>query len=70
MGSQYTGKIPEWCAEAQFSTALYYKRKRQGLGPKEAHVGKRVVIIELPREYLSRCSELEAASAPRIAETV
>jgi hypothetical protein len=66
---QYAGTIREWCAAAKFSQALYFKRRRQGLGPKVAHVNKRVIIVESPREYLNRC-ELEAASAPRTAEIV
>lgn len=66
MESQYT--IQEWCDAAKLSKALYFKRMRQGLGPKTAHVGKRAVIIESPREYLNRC--IESASAPRIPEAV
>jgi hypothetical protein len=65
--SQYTGTIKEFCAGAKFSPALYFKRQRQGLGPKVAHVNKRVIVVESPREYLNRC-ELEAASAPRTAK--
>ena len=62
--------IPEWCDEAGFSPALYYKRKRLGLpSPREVRVGSRTIITELPAEYLKRL-ELEAASAPRIPEDV
>jgi hypothetical protein len=65
MEDQYT--IREWCAAAKLSQALYFKRMRQGLGPKTAHVGKRAVIVESPRQYLNRC--IESASAPRNAES-
>jgi hypothetical protein len=61
--------IPEWCADAGFSPALYYKRKRLGLpSPRETNVGRRTIITESPGEYLKRL-ELEAA-APRIPEAV
>jgi hypothetical protein len=69
MEDQYTGTIKEWCAAAKFSQALYFKRRRQGLGPKVAHVNKRVIVVESPREYLNRC-ELETASAPCHADAV
>jgi hypothetical protein len=60
--------IPEWCADAGFSQALYYKRKRLGLpSPREVRVGSRTIITESPAEYLKRL-ELEATSAPRIPE--
>jgi hypothetical protein len=58
--------INEWCFDAGFSPALYYKRQRQGHGPRVAHVGRRTIITEPAAEYLKRL-ELEAASAPRIA---
>jgi hypothetical protein len=64
---QYTGTIREWCAAAKFSQALFFKLQRQGRGPKVAHVNKRVIVRESPPEYLNR-RELEAVSAPRIAE--
>jgi hypothetical protein len=61
--------IPEWCAAAGFSPALYYKRKRLGLpSPRETNVGRRTIITESPSEYLKRCSELEAAPGPAISE--
>ena len=60
--------IKPWCAEAGFSPALYYKRKREGLGgPREVQVNRRTIIHELPHDYLSRL-EREAASAPPIVE--
>ena len=62
--------IPEWCDEAGFSPALYYKRKRLGLpSPREVRVGSRTIITEPAAEYLKRL-ELEAASSSRIRETV
>jgi hypothetical protein len=59
--------INEWCFDAGFSPALYYKRQKKGIGPRVAHVGRRTIITEPAAEYLKRL-ELEAASAPRIAE--
>jgi hypothetical protein len=61
-------KIPEWCADAGFSPALYYKRKRLGLpSPRETNVGRRTIITEPAAEYFKRL-ELEASSAriPRV----
>jgi hypothetical protein len=62
--------IPEWCAEAGFSPALYFKRKRLGLpSPREVRVGRRTIITEPAAEYLKRL-ELEADSSPRTAGVV
>jgi hypothetical protein len=56
--------IPEWCESAGFSTALYFKRQKKGLGPRVAHVGRRSIVIEPVAEYYKRL-EQEAASAPQ-----
>jgi hypothetical protein len=61
--------IREWCFDAGFSPALYYKRQKNGLGPRVTHVGRRTIITEPASEYLKRL-DLEAASAPRPAEVV
>jgi hypothetical protein len=67
--TDYTSTIKAWCSDAKFSEALYFKLQRKRIGPKVAHAGRRVIVIESPREYLDRL-ELEAASAPRIPEAV
>jgi hypothetical protein len=55
--------ITPWCDEAGFSPALYFKRKKKGLGPREVQVNRRKIIIESPRDYLSR---LRAKQLPRL----
>jgi hypothetical protein len=58
--------IPEWCEDAGFSPALYYKRKRLGLpSPRAATVGRRTIITEPAAEFLKR---LELEAAPRTPE--
>ena len=59
--------INEWCLDAGFGPALYFKRQKKGLGPRVVHIGRRTIITEPADEYLKR---LEAASAPRIPEVV
>jgi hypothetical protein len=58
--------INEWCFEARVSPALYFKEKREGRGPRVAHMGRRAIIVESPRAYYKR---IERAAA-KIAEAV
>jgi len=62
--------INAWCEEAGFSPALYFKRKRKGLGPREVQVNRRTIIIESPHDYLSRLEREVAAERPQMAEAV
>jgi hypothetical protein len=44
--------IPEFAAAHGFSTEMYFKLKRQGLGPKEMQVGRRRLIsLEAAAEW-------------------
>jgi hypothetical protein len=54
--------IAEWCVASKISTALYFKEKREGRGPRIAHTGRRTIVIESPREYYSRIAQ-DAESA-------
>src|SRR5262249_17107773 len=60
-GDAYT--IAEFCAANRIRESFYYKLKKQGRGPRERHVGRRVIITEdANREWQVAC-EREAASA-------
>lgn len=44
--------IPEFCRAHRLSEALYFKMKKQGLGPREMHAFTRVMIsVEAAREW-------------------
>jgi hypothetical protein len=62
--------IKSWCAAVGFSEALYYKRKRKGLGPHEVQVNRRTIITESPHDYLSRLQREASAEHPQAAEVV
>jgi len=54
--------ISKWCASAGVSAALYFKQRRAGRGPRFMKLGRRVVIVESPREYTARLeAERQAA---------
>jgi hypothetical protein len=53
--------ITEWCLEAKFSPALFFKLQRKGEGPKVTHVGARTIVIETPREFYARREQKTAA---------
>jgi hypothetical protein len=54
MAERAAYRIKQWCAEAEISEAFFFKRQREGQGPRVADIGSRTLVIESPREYLER----------------
>jgi hypothetical protein len=47
--------ISELCEAARISRGMYFKLKKQGLGPREVSLGRRVLISEeAAREWVRR----------------
>jgi hypothetical protein len=62
--------IQEWCFAARISAPLFFKERRNGRGPRVAHVGRRLLVLESPCDYFARLA-LEAESAQtRVLATV
>jgi hypothetical protein len=61
-GKQAIYSIQEWCFASRISAPLFFKEKREGRGPRIAHVGRRTIVIESPCDYYSRIAN-EAESA-------
>jgi hypothetical protein len=55
--------IPEWCAKNGYSESFYYKIRKQGLGPRELRVGKKVTITKEADEEWRRQDSEQLVSA-------
>jgi hypothetical protein len=55
--------IKEFCRAYRISEALYFKMKREGKGPRELHVGGRVIISIEAAANWQREREAETAAA-------
>jgi hypothetical protein len=53
--------INEWCQEARISPPLFYKKRREGHGPRVVNWGRRTIVVEPPRAFYARLAR-EAAS--------
>ena len=60
--------IPQWCDRNGVGASFYFKLQKIGAGPRVMRIGRRTLISrEADEEW---CRELEAASAPKLAESV
>ena len=59
--------IQEWCFASRISAPLFFKERRNGRGPRVAHVGRRLLVLESPVDYYAR---LEAESVQQLESAV
>ncbi len=71
MNTEQVGfSIGEWCNATRISQAMFFKQRRLGRGPKVAHIGRRAIVVESPREYFDRLGREAESAQPRALEAV
>jgi hypothetical protein len=58
--------IQEWCFAGKISPALFFKERRNGRGPRIAHAGRRILVLESPRDYFDRIAQEAESVQPRV----
>jgi hypothetical protein len=56
-------RIKPWCKAVGIGVALYFNLKREGKGPRETNLGRAVIIVEPPADYLARVAAESPAPA-------
>jgi hypothetical protein len=60
-GDSYT--IAEFCAKHRISESFYFKLRSLGLGPREGHAGRRVIISPSAEQEWQAAREAAASAA-------